>query len=611
MSWNAAEFRRSLENEVNAFDREAAAALCERLAEYLSGAAEPYPEEEAVEILSLLRRKRMFALLEKVADEFIQSGQDGYQVRRQYAQSLIDQGKVTAANAVLDALIAATGADASERAAKEHDEARGLKGRAYKQLYINARDRASERARANLRKAVTQYACVHASAPAKHLWHGINVVALLLLAEREGVDVEGFPAPGETGRSLARSILDVIEKKGDAAEQWDCATAVEACVALDRPQEAEAWLGKYVRAQYEDREKYADAFELASTLRQFEEVWQLDISSELGRIVLPVLRAELLKREGGEVRLSVEDLRPKNADPFLQSSRYEAVFGNAAFDSYQSLVVGMARARAVARIQRRNATSGHGTGFMVRGSEISKRYGDGLVLITNAHVVSPDAEVRQQYGALQPEQAFVTFEALGAKAYKVKEVLWSSPPDKLDATVLRLEDEVDETDLYPLAEVLPDVSPEERVYIIGHPGGGNLSYSIQDNLLLDHEHPPGFVHYRTPTRPGSSGSPVFNREWDLIGLHHKGGVLPKLNRKQGTYEANEGIWIHSIVEAIAKASSKASAKKASAKASAKGSSAKSSAKTSAKKSTAGAKKSAAKSAKASRKGAKKAGGKRR
>jgi Trypsin-like peptidase domain len=79
-----------------------------------------------------------------------------------------------------------------------------------------------------------------------------------------------------------------------------------------------------------------------------------------------------------------------------------------------------------------------------------------------------------------------------------------------------------------------DPDPSHRLYIIGHPLGGQLSFSIQDNLLLDHEGPPGgipglagrvLLHYRTPTEPGSSGSPVFEPVgWRVIALHHAGGA---------------------------------------------------------------------------------------
>src|SRR5262245_41581395 len=101
-----------------------------------------------------------------------------------------------------------------------------------------------------------------------------------------------------------------------------------------------------------------------------------------------------------------------------------------------------------------------------------------------------------------------------------------------------------------------------RVYVIGYPGGRDLAFSFQDNELLDHEGPPQGrpgvegvcrVHYRAPTEGGSSGSPVFNsRLWQVIALHHKGGKIgmPKLNGKEGTYGANEGISIQSIAAAM-------------------------------------------------------------
>lgn len=556
MSLNISEFIENLETALKAFDKQTAAKLCQQLIDYLSESADLFPEKEALKILNLLRRKRLFTLMQNVADALIQSGQDAYQIRRQYAQSLIDQGNITAANTFLDALIADTAADPSEKAAQENAEARGLKGRAYKQLYINAKDRTSERVMGHLKDAVRWYFDVYTSAPEKNLWHGINVVALLMLARREGVEIAGFPNPED----IARNILKVIEDKKDKAEQWDFATAVEACVALGRPAEAESWLGKYVKTQYDDPNKYADAFEIASTLRQFEEVWQLTITSAMGKRILPALRAELLAREGGEVQLSPQDLRPENRDPAPDQGHYEAVFGGAAFDSYQSLILAMARARAVGRVQQKNAAQGTGTGFLVRGSDLHKDYGEDFVLLTNAHVISNDPAVRQTYGSLDPSEAWVIFEALGKTEYKITDLLWTSPPYELDATVVRLEKQVKESDLYPLAEVIPVINTEARVYVIGHPGGGSLSFSFQDNLLLDQQLPPGFLHYRTPTKPGSSGSPVFNRGWDLIGLHHKGGTLKKLNQQPGTYEANEGIWIRSIIEAIAEFEKKSPSK---------------------------------------------------
>ena len=93
---------------------------------------------------------------------------------------------------------------------------------------------------------------------------------------------------------------------------------------------------------------------------------------------------------------------------------------------------------------------------------------------------------------------------------------------------------------------------DQRVYIIGHPLGGGLSFSLQDNLLLDIVAPK--LHYRTPTEPGNSGSGVFNEVWKIVAIHHAGGRdLKRLTPVAGEsdrYAANEGIAIGAIKEGL-------------------------------------------------------------
>jgi hypothetical protein len=125
--------------------------------------------------------------------------------------------------------------------------------------------------------------------------------------------------------------------------------------------------------------------------------------------------------------------------------------------------------------------------------------------------------------------------------------------------VLRLSEKLPKS-VAPLriASGLPQLKPDApRVYIIGHPGGREISFSFEDNLLLDYEiddvgsHLPCRVHYRAPTEYGSSGSPVFDASWGLIGVHHAGGrLMPMLNGKREVYDANEGLWIGAIRRAM-------------------------------------------------------------
>jgi hypothetical protein len=124
-------------------------------------------------------------------------------------------------------------------------------------------------------------------------------------------------------------------------------------------------------------------------------------------------------------------------------------------------------------------------------------------------------------------------------------ILFSSVPDELDVTILELPGIVLPAKTYPMAAALPGRKSESQVRVIGHPSGGDLSFSV--NKLLDHQEPK--IHYQTATEGGSSGSPVFNQQWSLIGLHHKGGAMPRLNGEPGLYEANEGLWIRAICTA--------------------------------------------------------------
>ena len=89
------------------------------------------------------------------------------------------------------------------------------------------------------------------------------------------------------------------------------------------------------------------------------------------------------------------------------------------------------------------------------------------------------------------------------------------------------------------------------------------SLENKDGVIVDFGGPangmldPLFLHYRTPTEGGNSGSPVFSTEndkWAVIGLHHAGfdkvKGRPKLEGKPGTNFANEGVWIDSIRNGI-------------------------------------------------------------
>jgi hypothetical protein len=163
------------------------------------------------------------------------------------------------------------------------------------------------------------------------------------------------------------------------------------------------------------------------------------------------------------------------------------------------------------------------------------------LLPTNAHII-PEG--------IRPEDATVAsrgVEDFSGTGVRVRRVAWSSPAKGLDATIVELVRSPDGVLTCPLASKMPrlDVDPRERVYVTGHPGGRpDLRLSILDNHLLDFNEIR--VHYRAPTEPGSSGSPVMNQQWAVIALHHSGdSAMPRLHGN-GVYRANEGIRLDQI-----------------------------------------------------------------
>lgn len=538
---NPKSFVKELDVAVSTFDRQRAEELCDQLAVHLRSRAQPYPFDESKSILGILRRKRYFDLIVKVADVLIQTGQNKANIRRQYAQALLDLDYITAG---LDVLRILEQDCLKEKNDGELAEARGLMGRARKQMYMDAAaadKRPGAILRERLQEAVSDYAGVYAK---KHenIWHGINTVALLERAKRDKISLaKSLPDAMATAKSVLKQITS--KKKTDL---WDYATAGEASLALKDYPQALDWILKYTQ----DNE-YADAFEYASTLRQFEEVWKLDESKKEHAQILHLLRAALLQQEGGRVEIENPARNLTTAIELEADKQFEQILGKDRYKTFQWYRTGLDRAAGVAQICDR-AGNGFGTGFLVRGTDVHPSIAYEWVVVTNAHVISDDpAEQSATPAALPADEVRIRFEAKDPnEEFEVDKILFSSPRNDLDCTVVSLQSPVEHAKSFPIARRLPLVDKNQRVYVIGHPRGGRLSYSIDDNLLLDHEKPR--VHYRAPTEGGSSGSPVFNQQWDLLALHHAGGMtMKRLNGKDGTYPANEGLYFHSILDAVA------------------------------------------------------------
>jgi len=524
-------FMRELKHALEIFDKPKAKSLCDELVNGIRAGDIGLEEDRALDILGLLRSKRSFGMLEQVADALIQNGLDHPTAWRQYAQSLIEQGSYTAAQQALSAMI--------DRLPKSHDEykeACGLMGRLYKQNFVDIATPRNKKAAINLKSAVKAYGDIY-KRDKNAMWHGINLVALLCRAKKEKISTRGLPDP----KQVAAQLLNKIERN-KCPQPWEFATAAAACLALEEDDAALDWIVRY------SKDPRSDAFEFGGTLRQFKEIWQLRADKTPGSKILHVLQTALLAREGGEIQLDRNTQSERELRKLGGDKAFEKVLGTDGFVSFKWYSTGIERSKGIALIKDR-FQEGQGTGFILRGRDIKEEWGNELFMLTNEHVISNLSGNRTQ-NSLQPDQARISFELSENPDSEmlISEVMFCSPSSELDATIVKLSQPVTGVIPYTIAKHLPTTGGKQRVYVIGHPKGGKLSLSIHDNVLLDHKAP--LVHYRAPTEGGSSGSPVFNSQWDLIALHHAGGFnVSKLNG-QGSYPANEGIWIQSILKAV-------------------------------------------------------------
>jgi Trypsin-like peptidase domain/MAP3K TRAFs-binding domain len=521
MAWDdLGDLERRLQLALQRFDWEAADEVCRNIIDRLPGETSSFPAHTARALLQALRRKCRFAAMALLAEAFLESGLRTAQIRRQYGQALIDQGMLSGAEPYLRELI-----QDPETSVTEQAEAHGLMARIYKQRYVNEAGKASpERALRNLQRSFDEYQSCYNADPKANTWHGINMVALLARAERDQIALKGTT----DYRALARTILAALDQKEEEATEglyaWDLATQMEAYVALGQFDRATRTANQYVAAIG------ADAFEISSTLRQLIEVWQVNNEDPPGYNLLPILCAAKLSKEGGGLTMPVQEARQD----------LEKVFGSDGSQSLKWYQEGLSRAKSVCRIEMADG-KGIGTGWLVRSTDFFPNQPPRSLVLTNAHVVSTTYA-----SAIKPPGAWANFQMI-EKRVQLKSIVWSSPVEELDATFLDFAEDLvcEPMPLWPSPMEIADPAP--RMFIIGHPGGRDLEFSLNDNRLVACNSQK--LHYRTPTEGGSSGSPVFDPlGWEVVGLHHAGrSKMPKLNGPAGEfYEANEGIAILAI-----------------------------------------------------------------
>lgn len=220
---------------------------------------------------------------------------------------------------------------------------------------------------------------------------------------------------------------------------------------------------------------------------------------------------------------------------------------------------GLQVSRSVGRVTITGPGGGHGTGFMVSPS----------LLLTNNHVLRDMADADRSKVAfslqddidgnpltpavfeLEPQRFFVTDRALD---YSLVAVAPRGTRGEELSSFGRL----------MLSEAQGKVVIGEFVNIIQHPRGEPKQIALRENQIVDVLE--RFLHYESDTREGSSGSPVFNDQWEVVALHHSavpktddqgrplsidGSVWrPDMGDQQLAWRANEGVRISRVLSAL-------------------------------------------------------------
>lgn len=502
--------------------------------DWLLEAMGPFPADD---LLAGLRRaaaalngSRQFAHAQRLASGWRDRAALDPSLARMQAQALIELGSLDLAESLLQETVATRPA---AYANTEIPECQGLLARIAKQRFV-----LTEEPRA-LASAASLYLERYREHGPQAFWYGINAVALL-------------SRQGDGGwRNLATEVREhcLTRHANDDGDPWLAAALSEACLALGRCDEAELWLYRFLQHER------TQPFHVGSLDRQLREIWRGSLVGSGNRCAsrLVGIIARHRMRTEGRASFSKQGLDAIQAGG-AAARQLEKVFSAEYGFSLATLQRMVSACASIGCVTRRGGER-LGTGFLVRGGDIRADWGDRPVFVTNAHVISDEVA-----GAIPVGEAMVTFEVEAARAtvpafYRVEKLLFTSAPgqlgarndrhDELDVSIVWLEALGFEAGL-PTAAQLPLLGPKAKSYVVGHPLGGGLQVSLHDSLLLDIDDDGRLIHYRTPTEPGSSGSPVFNGQWQVIGIHHGGSSNTPRLRGAGSYEANEGISLAAI-----------------------------------------------------------------
>jgi endonuclease G, mitochondrial len=178
---------------------------------------------------------------------------------------------------------------------------------------------------------------------------------------------------------------------------------------------------------------------------------------------------------------------------------------------------GVDQAASVCRIELEGQKQAIGTGFLL---------GPDLVL-TNYHVLQAGiaddpaniTKFRLSFGrltsAIGTETAGQTF------VLADNPIVHSSPTNELDYVLLKVEPAILNSDIiHPVSYIQTSPPKGSGIHVLQHPDGDSMKVVFGTNGITGVYQENGLIQYISQTSTGSSGSPCFNDDWQLVALHH-------------------------------------------------------------------------------------------
>ncbi len=276
--------------------------------------------------------------------------------------------------------------------------------------------------------------------------------------------------------------------------------------------------------------------------------------------------SEKLKMLQQKIILSEDNPEELDSPPEFE----EIVIGKDEKLSINFLSYGLEAGKAVAKLLVKRTIGGHGfgTGWLITPDSI----------ITNFHVIEarksgePKPSTKEFEEQANNTRFWFGYDELNV-FHEYKSLGLIAVNEILDYAILRVENASSEGiplsnwGMLKVVSLQPDLFIGDRLNVIQHPKGRIKEVALRTNFYLGTNSGKNRLHYLSDTESGSSGSPVMNDEWQVIGLHrawnyyenfYKGRILthkslglqyssPNKLSDDVVARLNEGIPIHSII----------------------------------------------------------------